>query len=80
MKDIWLGGNFYGLKPQFGRHDSSLGVFLKGEGKQQFKYINQEQIGIKVKGEVRDAWSMKFNGKTRVMVARNNDKTLIFSN
>ena len=28
--DIWLGGNFYALKPQAGRHNASKGVFLKG--------------------------------------------------
>jgi hypothetical protein len=28
--NIWLGGNFYSLKPQVGRHNASRRVFLKG--------------------------------------------------
>ena len=53
--DIWLGGNFYPLKPQIGRIDASKGVLLKGNGKRSFIYEPQPHDGLYVKGEVRDA-------------------------
>lgn len=77
-KDIWLGGNFYALKPQAGRHNASNGIFLKGSGNGNFVYVAPEQSGIKVKGEVRDAAMIGTKGKHQLIVARNNDKVLLF--
>jgi hypothetical protein len=78
--DIWLGGNFYGLKPQFGRHDSSKGVFLKGNANGKFTELTPAESGILVSGEVRDAWSFLVKSKKHLLVARNNDSAMIFSN
>ncbi|HEX5172368.1 MAG TPA: VCBS repeat-containing protein [Cyclobacteriaceae bacterium] len=79
-KDIWLGGNFYALKPQVGRHNASRGTLLKGtSNKGIFKYQPPKESGIFVEGEVRDAailQSKKFEKK--LFVARNNDRVLIF--
>lgn len=75
-KDIWLGGNFYAMKPQVGRHDASRGVLLKGASKESF--IFQPHSGMYVEGEVRDAALLHFGKITRVIVARNNDKVLVF--
>ena len=36
--DIWLGGNFYQVKPQVGRYDASKGVFLKGGPDRSFSF------------------------------------------
>jgi hypothetical protein len=73
-KDIWLGGNFYELKPQAGRHNASKGVLLKQSDNRVFKYITPEAAGIKVTGEVRDAAVIN----KELLVARNNDKVLLF--
>jgi hypothetical protein len=73
-KDIWLGGNFYSLKPQVGRLDANKGLLLKGLGNKNFNAVSNEISGIKVKGEVRDA--ALINGK--LVIARNNDTALIF--
>jgi hypothetical protein len=73
--DIWLGGNFHGLKPQAGRHDASRGVLLKGLGNQNFKAISNKESGIYITGEVRDALS--FGNK--IFVARNNDGIKVYS-
>ena len=53
--DIWLGGNFYALKPQVGRLNASRGVFLAGNGSRTFTPIPHQQSGIIVEGEVRGA-------------------------
>lgn len=72
--DIFLGGNFYGLKPEVGRNDGFSGGYFKGNGKGDFEYISELASGIKVKGEVRDA--LFLNGQ--LLIARNNASVLAF--
>ena len=76
--DIWLGGNFYALKPQVGRHDASRGVYLKGNSERSFVFEPINQSGIFVQGEVRDAAVIQSNLSKRIVVGRNNNKVLIF--
>jgi hypothetical protein len=76
--DIWLGGNFYSLKPQVGRCNASKGVYLKGNGGRSFTYISPGSAGIKVEGEVRDAGVVRINGSKHLIVARNNASVLLF--
>ncbi len=74
--DIWLGGNFYAMKPQVGRHDASRGVYLKGDGKRAFVY--HPHSGLSVEGEVRDAAIIHSNHAKRIIIARNNLTVLVF--
>ena len=76
--DIWLGGNFYALKPQAGRHNASKGVYLKGNGNRSFTAIAPLQSGIKVEGEVRDANFIHVNGSKHLIVGRNNSGVMLF--
>jgi len=76
--DIWLGGNFYALKPQVGRQDASRGIFLEGKGKQQFQPVSSMQSGIYVEGEVRDATILRTNKESVLVVSRNDKTALIF--
>lgn len=76
--DIWLGGNFYALKPQVGRHDASRGVFLKGSKERTFEYQRADAAGIHVEGEVRDAVWFEANGRETLLVARNNARMMAF--
>ena len=76
--DIWLGGNFYAVKPQVGRFNASKGVFLKGNGTRKFTNNPASECGIKVEGEVRDASVIHVNGMKSLIVARNNAKVLLF--
>jgi enediyne biosynthesis protein E4 len=78
IRDIWLGGNFYALKPQAGRHDSNKGVFLKGLGGRKFTYVTPVNSGIFVNGEVRDAKVLPVGGRHVLIVARNNDSVIAF--
>jgi enediyne biosynthesis protein E4 len=77
VTDIWLGGNFYALKPQVGRHDASRGVFLKGRSNHSF--IHDRNSGLQMGGEVRDAVLMRTNGSGKIFIARNNSSVLVFS-
>jgi hypothetical protein len=78
VNDLWLGGNFYGLKPQVGRHDTSKGVLLKGIGERKFLYQQQHEDGFWVRGEVRDAAIISSGNTKRFFIARNNDRMLVF--
>jgi hypothetical protein len=78
LPDIWMGGNFYGLKPQVGRHDASRGILLENKGDRTFTAISPMQSGISVKGEVREAEFIDLAGRQVLLIARNNDNALIF--
>ena len=78
--DIWLGGNFYSLKPQVGRHDASRGVLLSVIGGRQFRSLPPSESGILVEGEVRDASVLKVGAEKVLLVARNNAEPLMFKN
>ncbi len=80
VEDIWLGGNFYGLKPEVGRQDASRGILLRGLGNQSFEYVDPEYSGIYVEGEVRDAWFVPGVSPKVMLVARNNANLLVFRN
>jgi hypothetical protein len=75
LMDIWLGGNFYGLKPQVGRHDASRGVLLKGMGNKTFLSISNLESGINITGQIRDV----LNFGDKLIVARNNDSIKVFA-
>lgn len=71
VKDIFVAGNFYGLKPQAGRFDASYGTTLLGGT----HFIKPAESGLFVNGEVRD---VKRVGKY-VVVGVNNQSLKIFA-
>ena len=76
--DIWLGGNFYALKPQVGRLNASKGIFLKGGEGRSFSYVSPRESGIRVEGEVRDAIVIDTKAGKHLLVGRNNASVLVF--
>lgn len=74
IKDIFLGGNFYRLKPEVGRIDGFNGGYFKGNKDKSFTYVNAMDSGLKISGEVRDA--QYFDGM--LFLARNNNSTMVF--
>jgi hypothetical protein len=74
VKDIFLGGNFYALKPEVGRHDGFKGGYFKGIGEGRFEFISELKSGLKVKGQVKDAALIN----DHLVVGRNNDSVLVF--
>jgi hypothetical protein len=78
ISDIFLGGNFYGLKPELGRYDASYGVTLLGSPNHQFNYIKPSQSGLFIKGEIRDVKEIATNKENYILIARNNDSLQIF--
>lgn len=53
LQDLLFCGNINRARLRFGKYDANYGVLLKGDGKGNFKYINQQQSGFQLKGDVR---------------------------
>jgi hypothetical protein len=78
IQDIFLGGNFYGLKPEVGRYDASYGVSFLGDAQHNFNYIGPERSGLFIKGEVRDVKEIRTNKTSNIIISRNNDSLQIY--
>ena len=79
MKDLFLAGNFYGVKPQTGRFDASYGTSFLANAKHQYDYDPPDKTGLFIKGEARDIASIKtVNGESLIIVAMNNENLYIF--
>ncbi len=77
-KDIWMSGNFYGLKPEVGRHDASEGVLLLGQADGTYKSANE--LVPAIEGEVRDAKVLVNNqGEKLLFVGLNNEEITVLS-
>ncbi len=51
--DLLLCGNISHARLRFGKYDADYGVLLKNDGKGNFSYINQQQSGFHITGDVR---------------------------
>jgi hypothetical protein len=78
IEDIFMGGNFFGLKPEVGRLDASYGTTLLGTRDHSFDYISPAISGLFVKGEVRDIQAINTKAGKEIIVARNNEALQIF--
>ncbi|HEY4110107.1 VCBS repeat-containing protein [Puia sp.] len=59
-KDLLLCGNITHSRLRFGKYDANYGVLLKGDGKGNFRYIEQPLSGFHLRGDVRSV--MDCNG------------------
>ena len=78
IKDLFLGGNFYGVKPEIGRYDANYGVSLLGTAKHGFNYLPATKSGLFILGEVRDVSTINTKNGKLIIVARNNDALQLF--
>lgn len=79
IKDLFLCGNFYGVKPEVGRYDANYGVTFLGNKKHGFDYLPPAKSGLFVTGEVRDIATINTKSGKKIIVARNNDALQLFS-
>lgn len=52
-EDLLFCGNINFARLRFGKYDASYGLLLQGDGKGNFTYINQQQSGFHLQGDVR---------------------------
>ena len=76
--DLLLAGNFDGFKPEIGRMASSYGLLLRGHGKGTFTPVRAPLSGFFVPGQARDIARIRTLRGDLFVVARNNDRPLLF--
>ena len=78
IKDVFIGGNFYGASMYQARYDGSYGLILKSDGKGNFKSIIPTQSGLLLNDEVRDIKKITVNKLSYYLIARNNETLQVF--
>ena len=73
--DIISGGNYFDLKPQFGRLDANQGSVLLGKGDGSFDWTDSNRSDFVVKGMVK---SLLWTGKNYLLIIRNNDTPKLY--
>jgi hypothetical protein len=77
--DVVIAGNFYYPEVSVGRYDASIGLYLKGDGKGNFKPINVTESGFFADGDARGMAQIRTeNGKTLILVANNSARMDVF--
>ena len=71
--DALLAGNFFGTRVKYGRYDANKGVLLLGDGKGDFKNINNNKSGLNIDGEVRDIISVLNSDNQQLIIFTRND-------
>ncbi|MHA4895834.1 VCBS repeat-containing protein [Pedobacter sp. PWIIR3] len=69
-KDLLLCGNINQSRLRFGKYDANHGILLKGNGKGGFSYVNQQQSGLKIRGDVRSVIQLN----NTLLIGINQDK------
>ncbi len=73
---ILTGGNLYDVKPEAGRYDASYGNAWIADTREELTW---SESGFFVEGQVRKILTMEANGRTLIIVARNNNTLSIFA-
>jgi hypothetical protein len=74
--DLLMAGNKYSLEVESGRYDSGIGVFLAGDGKGNFTWVDNLQSGFWALQEARDLVMLKGAGGKKTFVVANNSSAL----
>ncbi|WP_226979536.1 VCBS repeat-containing protein [Zobellia roscoffensis] len=73
LKDIVVAGNLYASEIETPRNDSSIGAFLKGDGNGNFVATKNQDNGLYLDGDVKDASLIHIKGNKFIISVRNND-------
>lgn len=77
QKSLYLGGNQYLVKPQFGRYDASKAwrfSFVKEAGELKFN----TPVSLGIEGQIRGVLPIKFNNKNTYIFAINDDEVQFY--
>jgi hypothetical protein len=76
--DLLVAGNFDGVQPEIGRMRAGYGLLLRGDGHGNFTPVGVRQSGFSVPGQARDIKRLRTRTGDIYVVARNNDRPLVF--
>jgi len=74
--DLLMAGNKYGMEVGTGRYDAGNGVFLAGDGKGNFSWVNNLQSGFWAMKDARGLAMLKGAGGKRTFLVSNNNSAL----
>lgn len=77
-KDVLIVGNMYPVEIETTRNDASIGLFLKGDGKGNFKPISADNSGFFAAGDAKGLAKIKVKNEEVIMVILNNDSVKSF--
>jgi hypothetical protein len=72
-KDLLISGNLFTSEIETPRNDASNGLFLKGDGKGNFKPVAINESGFFTPNDAKDMKIIKINDQEIILVANNND-------
>ena len=75
LPDVLLAGNFYANNMEMGRNDEDYGTVLLNKGNGIFSCESIK--GIHLRGQTRKIRSIKIGGRDALVLARNNDSTMV---
>lgn len=70
--DVLITGNMYNSEVETPRNDAGHGMFLKGNGKGEFKSVPPIQSGFFTPGDVKNMELIKVKGKSYLLLTKNN--------
>ena len=77
-QEIFLGGNFSGVKPEEGRYDANQGLILKYDN-EDWQVLKSSRTGLRIKGDMKRAVVLRTGENTKyLLVARNNQQPIIY--
>ena len=76
--DIVMGGNNFGLQPQFSRLDASYGHVLINDGQGNFRELLSSASGLELRGEIRDIKLIKGKHQPYLLFLQNNEYPVIY--
>lgn len=78
QQEVLMAGNFNGVKPEIGEMSAGYGVFLRSDKAGHFIPVDEVRSGFMVPGQTRDIQRVRTRSGIIYVVARNNDKPLVF--
>ncbi len=72
-KELLIGGNLYGVKPEAGRYDASFGEVFRLGSNREIQTIPAAETGIKIHGQIRQFLSIS---DTEILILRSNESLI----
>ncbi len=81
-EDVFLGQNFFPVRPEGTRSDAGQGLLLKGDGRGAFTALTGRESGLRIWGDQRGAAAGDYDGDGRVdlVVTQNGAATKLYHN
>jgi len=79
IADILLAGNLFPLRTQYGPVDASTGTLLIGKGNGQFRTATQKELGVWIRGDIRDVKLIRTLTKSQIIVTKNSEPIQILA-